>query len=429
MLRHRGRERLLLLPPIALLAVLEMSLSLEGKQSFGATFAAVGLFGCTFLAGNIALSVRRSNGDELLLPSVALLTSVGLAFNLRLHPSTYHQQFAWIILAVIVAVGFGASGFDVWWLSRFKYSFASFGFLLLAATALFGREINGARLWLAVGPIEFQTTELMKIVLAVFMAGYLEEKRELLTLGEHRWRGVRLPPLEYIGPLAVLWLASLLSLLWQRDLGGTLLLLGVALAMLYVGTERLSYVFGGLLLFLLNVVITYHFFGYVRSRVNVWLDPWAHARSQGYQIVQALYAVSSGGLFGSGIGRGYPGYIPEVYTDFIFAAIGEELGLLGSFALLTVFAILVMRAFRIAIRCSGTFERLLATGLGALLALQTLVIVAGNLEVIPLTGITLPFVSYGGSSMIINAVIVGLLLRLSASQVAPRGRPVGPLLT
>ncbi|MCL5946669.1 MAG: FtsW/RodA/SpoVE family cell cycle protein, partial [Chloroflexi bacterium] len=316
------------------------------------------------------------------------------------------------------AVLIGASRFDLWWLSRFKYTFALAGFLLLLATALFGREVNGARLWLGFGPLQFQTTELMKVVLVIFMAGYLEERRELLTLAEHRWRGIRIPPLEYFGPLGVLWLASLLSLLWQRDLGGTLLLLGVALAMLYVATERLSYVFGGIGLFLINVLVTYHFFAYVRTRINVWFDPWRYAHQQGYQIVQALYAVSSGGIFGPGIGRGYPGFIPAVYTDFIFAAISEELGLLGGFVVLTAFVLLVARALSIALRCSGTFEQLLAVGLAALLALQCLVIVAGNLEVIPLTGITLPFISYGGSSMAINFLIIGMLLRLSSSQLA-----------
>lgn len=417
-MRRRTAELVLLFPPILLLTVLELTLAVEKKQSLYESLIASGGFGLLFLGSHVIFRLTKSDADSLLLPIVAYLSSIGLAFNLRLHPSTYLHQYAWVALGLVIAVLIGASRLDLWWLSRFKYTFALVGFLLLLATALFGHEVNGARLWLGFGPFEFQTTELMKVILVIFMAGYLEERRELLTLAEHRWHGIRIPPLEYFGPLGVLWLASLLSLLWQRDLGGTLLLLGVALAMLYVATERLSYVLGGIGLFLINVLITYHFFAYVRTRIDVWFDPWHYAHQQGYQIVQALYAVSSGGIFGPGIGQGYPGFIPAVYTDFVFAAISEELGLLGGFAVLTAFVLLVARTIRIALRCSGTFEQLLAVGLAALLALQCLVIVAGNLEVIPLTGITLPFISYGGSSMIINFLTIGMLLRLSSSQLA-----------
>ncbi|HEY8744700.1 MAG TPA: FtsW/RodA/SpoVE family cell cycle protein, partial [Chloroflexota bacterium] len=358
--------------------------------------------------------------DEVLLPAAGVLTAISLTVVERLHPTSFLPQFAWVTLGFVIAVAIAGSRFELWWLARYKYTFAAAGFALLVITALFGRKVNGARLWIGVGPLQFQSTEVMKLVLVVFVAGYLEEKRDLLTLGEHRWGPLRLPPLQYVGPLGVMWLASLLSLLWQRDLGGTLLLLGVALAMLYAGTGRPSYVVGGLALFVLNVILTYHFFGYVRSRVDVWLDPWTYARDQGYQIVQALYAVSSGGVFGTGLGQGLPGYIPEVYTDFVYAAIAEELGLLGALAILVLFLIVVFRGLRIALHCPGPFEQMLALGLACLLGLQCLVIVAGNLEVIPLTGITLPFVSYGGSSMVINFIVLGILLRLSSLAEAAR---------
>ena len=399
---------------VLVFAIGQATLASVDKRPVASVLPLVVVLGLVFLAAHFWLAVNDATGDEVLLPIAGVLTAISLTVVQRLHPSSFLPQFLWIVLGFALAAAIAGSRFELWQLARYKYTFAAAGFVLLVITALFGRKVNGARLWIGVGPLQFQSTEVMKLVLVVFVAGYLEEKRDLLTLGEHRWGPLRLPPLQYVGPLGVLWLASLLSLLWQRDLGGTLLLLGVALAMLYAGTGRASYVVGGLALFLLNVVLTYHFFGYVRSRVDVWLDPWAYARDQGYQIVQALYAVSSGGIFGAGLGQGLPGYIPEVYTDFVYAAIAEELGLLGALAILVLFLIVVFRGLRIALRCPGQFEQMLALGLACLLGLQCLVIVAGNLEVIPLTGITLPFVSYGGSSMVINFVILGILLRLSS---------------
>lgn len=404
----------MLLCAVLVFAIGQATLAGVDKRPLASVLPLVVALGVIFLAAHLWLAGNEATGDEVLLPAAGVLTALSLTVVERLHPSSFLPQFLWVVLGFALAAAIAGSRFELWQLARYKYTFAAAGFALLVITALFGRKVNGARLWIGVGPLQFQSTEVMKLVLVVFVAGYLEEKHDLLTLGEHRWGPLRLPPLQYVGPLGVMWLASLLSLLWQRDLGGTLLLLGVALAMLYAGTGRASYVVGGLTLFLLNVVLTYHFFGYVRSRVDVWLDPWIYARDQGYQIVQALYAVSSGGIFGAGLGQGLPGYIPEVYTDFVYAAIAEELGLLGALAILVLFLIVVFRGLRIALRCPGPFEQMLALGLACLLGLQCLVIVAGNLAVIPLTGITLPFVSYGGSSMVINFVILGVLLRLSS---------------
>jgi cell division protein FtsW (lipid II flippase) len=416
----RPFELRLLMLALVIFIIGEETLVSVDNQPASSVLPAIVALGLVFLVAHFWLALNGALGDEVLLPAAAVLTAISLAMVQRLHPSSFLPQFIWIVLGFALAAAIAGSRFELWWLSRYKYTFAAAGFALLVITALFGRQVNGARLWIGVGPLQFQSTEVMKLVLVIFVAGYLEEKRDLLTLGEHRWGPLRLPPLQYVGPLGVMWLASLLSLLWQRDLGGTLLLLGVALAMLYAGTGRASYVVGGLALFLLNVVLTYHFFGYVRARVDVWIDPWTYARDQGYQIVQALYAVSSGGIFGAGLGQGMPGYIPEVYTDFVYAAIAEELGLLGALAILVLFLIVVFRGLRIALRCPGPFEQMLALGLACLLGLQCLVIVAGNLEVIPLTGITLPFVSYGGSSMVINFIILGILLRLSSLAEAAR---------
>ncbi len=421
-LAARPTELGLLLVAVAIFLVGRETLAIEGAESQQAVWLAAGALAALYLVAHFWLAMAGVTGDEILLPCAAALCSLSLCLVLRLQPDDYYRQFLWVALGIVLVTAIAGSRLELWWLSRYKYTFAAAAFALLLATALFGRQVNGARLWIGIGPLQFQSTEVMKLALVIFIAGYLEEKRELLMLGDYRFGLLRLPPIQYLGPLGVLWIASLLSLLWQRDLGGTLLLLGVALAMLYAGTGKRSYIVGGLILFALNVLVTYHFFGYVRSRVDVWLDPWAYASDRGYQIVQALYAVSSGGILGAGLGQGMPRFIPEVHTDFVYAAVAEELGLVGAVAVLLIFLILVFRGLRIALTCPGRFEQLLAIGFACLLGLQCLVIVAGNLEVIPLTGITLPFVSYGGSSLVVNFVIVGMLLRLSDEGPRARGR-------
>ncbi len=414
-LAGRPIEAALFLVALITFAVGEFTLAQAGIIASQAVFPALVLLTGLYGATHLFLAWCGVTSDQLLFPAAGILCALSICLMQRLDPGVVNAQFIWVALGFAIAAAIGSSTLELWNLSRFKYTFAVAGFVLLAITAVFGREVNGARLWIGVGPLAFQSTEAIKIVLVIFIAGYLEDKRELLTLTDFRPFGlVKLPPIQYLGPLFVMWAASLLSLLWQRDLGGTLLLLGVALAMLYAGTGKFSYIAFGVGLFVLNVAVTYHFYGYVRSRVDVWLDPWAYASNQGYQIVQALYAVSSGGILGAGLGQGMPLYIPEVHTDFVFAAVAEELGMLGAAAILLVYLIVVFRSLRIALRSPGPFEQFLALGLASLLGLQCIVIVAGNLELIPLTGITLPFVSYGGSSMLVNFVILGLLSRLSA---------------
>lgn len=391
------------------------------------SFDIVLLFGGALLAVHVWFCLIGFRGDQMMLPCVAMLVAISLLMVDRLRPALVQAQMTWFLLGCAVLVATATFGRDMAWLARYKYTFAVVGLALLLLTAVAGREINGARLWLGIGPFQFQTSELMKLVLVIFIAGYVEEKQELLSLATFQWTRMRFPPVAYLGPLLVMWMLSLLSLIWQRDLGGTLLLLGVALAMLYIGTGRKSYVAGGVALFGLNLLVTYHLFSYVRNRILIWLHPWQYAQDKSYQIVQALYAFSSGGLIGSGLGQGSPRYIPEVHTDFVFAAIAEELGLLGAFAVLLLVLVLVFRGLRAAVQQERVFEQLLSAGLASVLALQCLVIVAGNLSIIPLTGITLPFVSYGGSSMLINFVMVGILLQLSATRtrhaVAPAATP------
>ncbi|MGH2603248.1 MAG: FtsW/RodA/SpoVE family cell cycle protein, partial [Dehalococcoidia bacterium] len=277
------------------------------------------------------------------------------------------------------------------------------------------------RLWLGVGGFNFQVTEAMKVLLVIFLAGYLADRRLVLGSVTRRWRTFRVPTLPYLLPLGVIWALTFLVLIWQRDLGAVLLLGGVTLLMIYAATNRVGFVVVGLLLVVLNVYVAYHTFGYVQERVDVWLHPLSQADGGGYQIAQSLYALGHGGLLGAGLGSGFPEYIPAVHTDFVFAAIGEELGVAGAFGMLALYVLLTVRGLRIALLQLSDFGTLLALGCTGILALQSLVIVAGNLALIPITGITLPFVSYGGSSILANFVMLGILLRLSAmAPTAPR---------
>ena len=229
-----------------------------------------------------------------------------------------------------------------------------------------------------------------------------------------RWRNVRLPTLPYLLPLGIVWVLTFLVLIWQRDLGATLLLAGVTLLMLYIASGRPSFVLFGVVLVVVDVYVAYQLFGYVRERIDVWLHPLAYADGPGYQMVQALYALAHGSVVGAGIGRGLPTYIPAVHTDFVYAAIVEELGLAGAFAVVLLYLLFIYRGLMVAVQQTTDFTRLLAAGCTLVIAIQSLVIMAGNTGLAPLTGITLPFVSYGGSSLLMNYVILALLLRLSA---------------
>jgi cell division protein FtsW (lipid II flippase) len=307
---------------------------------------------------------------------------------------------------------------NVDWLARYKYTWAAAGSLLVLTTFVLGVDLNesGMRLWIGAGGVYFQPSELYKVILVIFLAAYLAERRELIALAGWRVGPLRLPPLPYLLPLLVVWLLSLGLVVVQRDLGAALLFFGVFLALLYVATARLDYAAAGLGAFAVGGVIAYQLFGHVRDRVAVWLDPFAEAQGRGYQIVQALYALAAGGVLGTGLGYGYPEYIPAVHTDFAIAAIGEELGLLGSLGVVALYLLLVYRGFRIALRAPDAYLQLLAVGLTTVLGLQALVILGGTTRLIPLTGVTLPFISYGGSSLLVNYAIVGLLLRISAER-------------
>jgi peptidoglycan glycosyltransferase len=279
-----------------------------------------------------------------------------------------------------------------------------------------------------VGPLNFQPAEAAKVLLVVFFAAYLVDKRELLRAGSRRIGRLHLPDPKHLGPLVLAWGFSILVMVRQKDLGSSLLFFAVFAAMLYIATERSSYLLVALFLFVAGAAIAYQLFAHVQERVSSWADPWRVAQTTGYQLVQSLFALGSGGFAGTGLGLGSPQKIPNAATDFVFSAIGEELGLLGTVAMCILFLLFVGSGFRIAVRADRPFSKLFAAGLTVVVGVQVFVIVGGVIRVIPLTGVTLPFVSYGGSSLVANFVLVALLLRVDDETVARQEMPP-PLAT
>ena len=423
LLRRPSELYLLLLADCFLAAALyslHQSLPLDHAGQIGAAAA----FGVIFLAAHFGLCVLSPEADQVLLPLVALPAAIGLVFALRLNPASpalARKQLVWLALGVVLMLATvrGLQQYAV--LREYKYLAAFAGLGLMGVTAIVGQQINGSRLWLGVAGFYFQVTEAMKLLLVLFLAGYLADRRLMLSAISRRWRAFRVPTVPYLVPLLLIWAMTLALMAWQHDLGAMLLLMAVTLLMLYVATGRLAYVLAGLVIVVLNLYLAYHLFGYVRVRIDVWLSPLSQVHGSGYQVAQSLFGFADGGLLGTGLGRGYPLYVPVVQTDFIFSAIGEELGLAGAAALIAVYLVLAFRGLRIGIRQPADFGMLLAVGVTAVLAVQALVIMAGNLALIPITGITLPFVSYGGSSIVVNFVMIGMLLRLSTARPVPRG--------
>jgi len=384
--------------------------------------------GAAGLAVVAHLAVRRfaHRADGTLLGLAVLLNGIGFVTIARLDPELARYQSLWTAVGVVAFVVTLRTVQRIRDLERYRYTFALIGIgaLLLSAVPGIGREVNGARLWVRLGPLNFQPGEAAKVLLVIFLAAYLVEKRELLSTPTWRVGPVMLPDPKHFAPVLLAWGSSILVMVREKDLGSSLLFFAVFLAMLYMATARASYVGIGAALFALGATIAYQIFGHVRDRVTTWLDPWPFAQEQGFQLVQGLFAFGSGGLSGTGLGLGSPGSIPNASTDFVFAAVGEELGLLGTTGVLLVYLLLVGVGFRIALRAEQPFLKLLAAGLTTMLGVQTFIILGGVTRLIPLTGITLPFVSYGGSSLLANFVILALLLRIS-DEVARRAEADG----
>jgi peptidoglycan glycosyltransferase len=364
-----------------------------------------------FVIAHVAVRKLAPAADPGLLPIAFVLTGIGLAFVTRLDRGLAASQVVWIFAGVgaLVLTLVLAPSLEV--LARYKYTIGLAGIVLLVLPAVAGREINGAKLWLRVGGMSLQPGELAKIAVVLFLAAYLAEHRELLSVSTRRVLGMWLPPARQLGPLLLMWAVSLFVLVFERDLGSSLLLFAVFLVMLYAATGRASYVIVGLGLFSAGAYVAYRLFGHVQTRVAIWLHPFADAQGKGYQVVQSLFAFAAGGLTGAGPGRGLPTRIPFVTTDFIFSAIAEELGLLGAAAIVIAFLIFALRGLATASRARSDMAAFTATGLVASITVQAFVIVGGVSGLIPLTGITLPFISYGGSSILSTFIALALLLR------------------
>ena len=372
-----------------------------------------------FGALHVFLVAVGFRGDQLLLPIAVGLTGIGFILVERLAPTLLLQQLSWLVIAAGAFCVTILIPRDLSVLARFKYTWALIGMVLLVSPLLpgIGREINGARIWVGVtGVAQFEPWELVKLALVIFFAAYLEEYREVLSTSPRRFGPVPLPPIPYLLPIVAMWLVAMLVMVFEKDLGATLLFFGIFLAMLYLATGEPAYVLVGLVMLAGGGFVAYHAFGHVAARVDVWLAPFdSDLRfDQAYQLTQGLFSLANSGLLGAGLGNGMPERIPVVWSDFVFDAFTEEVGFAGALALLAFYLVFVYRGMLIALRAPTAFLQLLAAGLSFIVAFQTLVIVGGNAKLIPLTGITLPFVAYGGSSLVTNFVLVALLLRVSA---------------
>jgi cell division protein FtsW (lipid II flippase) len=410
-LRNRELAALLTVGVLTAIGFATVYIALKAQISGGSLGYAVFFFGL-YLVAHVVARLTVPLADPYLLPMAALLTAIGLTEIYRLGPGNAFRQGLWVVIGVAV---FAATLFwlhkDYRVLERYKYVFGvtAIGLLFLPALPVIGQTINGSRLWIHVGSLQFQPGELGKIALIVFLAAYLREKREVLAQGR----------LKDWGPLLVIWGGAMLVLFATNDLGSALLYYGIFLAMLYIATARISFVAAALGLFLVGSYAVSQATPHVRERVDVWLDPYKHAQSSGYQILQSLYSIAHGGFGGTGLGHGIftstsgRQVIPDLNSDFIYSALAQELGLVGVAALLLLYMAFVLRGFRIALAASDGFSKLLAAGLSFGFAFQAFVIVGGITRVIPLTGITLPFVSYGGSSVVANFLLVAGLLLIS----------------
>ena len=371
------------------------------------------------VAAHVAVRVVAPYADPVLLPVVAALNGLGLAIIHRLDlakdTGLASQQLTWMTLGVVLFVGTLVVLPDHRLLARFTYTsgLAAIVLLILPMLPGIGRTINGAKIWIALGPFSFQPGEIAKVLLVVTFAGYLVVHRDALALAGRRVVFIDLPRGRDLGPILMMWVVSLGILVLQRDLGSSLLFFGLFLVMLYVATERPGWLVVGGLLFFGGATVAFRIFSHVQARVDIWLDPFADPDGSGYQLVQALYGFAWGGMVGRGLGEGMPERVPYAESDFILAAIGEELGLTAVMAVLLLYGLVVERALRAALISRDGFGKLVATGLGAVFALQIFVVIGGVTRLIPLTGLTTPFLSYGGSSLVANWVIIAILLRIS----------------
>ena len=371
-------------------------------------------FALSALAGNFALRLLAPRASAQVYAIACFLAAVGLAFVIRLAPASAQDQVNWISAGIVAFAAFCLLGRHAHLLTRYTYTAGAGALALLVLTGLLGTTINGARLWVVVAGQTIQTTELIKLLLVVFLAGYLSQHGAVLATPRFRIGQRSYSNLPYLVPLVGLLFAAVAALALLKDLGSIALLVLLSVAMLYIATGRARYLAWGALLLVLTGAAGYFAFDHARVRIDTWLDPGADPAGAGYQTMQATYAIQAGGITGEGLGLGQPDTIPAVATDYVFTAIAEELGLAGATGLVLLYLVLLYVSLRASLMTDDANRRYLCAGIAMLIAIQAAVIVAGNLRLIPTTGITLPFVSYGGSSLVVNFALIGLLLGASA---------------
>ena len=420
----RNRELLALVPVAILLTAGFAGVFAQENEKLGdLSLIYGGYFLALCLATHVFLRIRLPNADPYLFPLVATLTAFGLVMIYRIDETLARDQANWFVLGLVLfalTIHF-LHDYDV--LERYRYTIAIAGLLLLLAPRVpgIGQQVNGAYLGVKIGPVAFQPAEFTKLAIVVFLASYLREHREVLIVGARRFLGVTLPPLKHFGPLLVVWGASMFMLVFIRDLGSSLMFFAAFLALLYVATGRFSFVAIGMGMFLLGAWFFASTVPHVHDRIETWLHPYNDPQETGYQILQSIFAQADGGLFGAGFGQalitipgsGGSALLPAAHTDTIYSLIVNEVGLFGACGLILVYLLIAARGFKIALLAGDGFSKLLATGLTAVFAIQAFVIIGGVTRVIPLTGVTLPFVSYGGSSILANFILLALLLLIS----------------
>jgi peptidoglycan glycosyltransferase len=374
-----------------------------------------------FIAAALMLDLADPRRDRMLLPVVSLLAGCGLILLWQLDVGAASRQVVWMLTGAGLMVAVYYLIADVRDLSRHKYTCGVGSLALMVLTMIYGQEHGGARLWLGIpGLISFQPTEVVKVLICIFLAGYIADRAELLRLDTRAVAAMHLPRLKHLAPVVVLVAFCLAIFVAQRDLGAAVLFFGLFVAMTYLATGRKSLAVVALGLFAVGAVGVYYTFPHVAARIDMWINPWQDPTDRGYQILQALFSLAEGGILGTGFGSGVAASIPAATTDLIFAVGAEQLGLVGSVALLLLFALVAYRSYSIAWQATDRFCALLAAGLATVFSLQTLVIVGGVTKLVPLTGITLPFMSYGGTSVVVNFVALALLLAVSRD-CAPHG--------
>ncbi len=416
---RRRTARVLLTLAGLFLTVNALALWLVRPASGWRPWVYLGVWAVCAVGGHRWLERRLPGRDPLLFPLGLFLSGWGLLVIGRLMPGFADRQALWLALSTAALLATAGFAHGLRWLRSYRYLILALGLGLLAATILLGRNPSGLTgapaLWLGLGGLYIQPSELLKILLVAFLASYLAEQFPALRVELPETRRMVSP--RVAGPVLLMWGLSLIILVWQRDLGTAGLFFIVFLLLLYMASGSLWILVGGALLGLGAVLAAYNLFAVVELRVDIWLNPWAEAEGRAYQIVQSLQAFAAGGVFGQGIGQGAPGYVPVVHSDFVFAAVAEEWGLLGVITLIGALATLSLRGLGAALRYpQRSFRSLLAAGLSLLLAVQSLMIMGGVLKLLPLTGVTLPFFSYGGSSLLVSFVALGLLIRLSAGE-------------